>query len=171
MLVERECVFLSLGLVLATYECVICQGKRTDSTLSDRYEKLVKCQTLDRAQTYQKCAHEGRDNKYLLAQIGHLSAEVIVAKEFWYHSICRRDYTRLIKKKSTDRTKHDSTFAQLIAFIKKNVINAGNIIKFSTLQGKYKQFQEEHDFPHNHGHTSIAAIQGSKKRCMFCLLP
>ena len=42
---------MSLGLVLTTYECVICQGKRTDSTLSDRYEKLVKCQTLDGAQT------------------------------------------------------------------------------------------------------------------------
>ena len=82
MLVERECVFLSLGLVLATYEYVICQGKRTDSTLSNRYEKLVKCQTLDVAQTLQKCAHESRDNKYLLTQIGHLSAEGILAKEF-----------------------------------------------------------------------------------------
>ena len=68
--VERECVFLSLGLVLGTYECVISQGKRTDSTLSDHYKKLVKCQTLDGTQTLQKCAHERGDNKYLLAQIG-----------------------------------------------------------------------------------------------------
>ena len=82
MSVERECVSLSLGFVLATYEYVICPGKRTDSTLSNRYEKLVKCQTLDVAQTLQKCAHESRDNKYLLTQIGHLSAEGILAKEF-----------------------------------------------------------------------------------------
>lgn len=75
---------LSLGLVRATYECVICQGKRTDC-----YEKLVKCQTLDGAKTLQKCTHETGDNKYLLAQIGHLSAEGIVAKEFWYHNSCR----------------------------------------------------------------------------------
>ena len=33
-------------------------------------------------------------------------------------------------------------------YIEKNVINEGNIIKFSTLQDKYKQFQEEHDCPH-----------------------
>ena len=144
-------VFLSLGLVLATYGCVICQGKRTDSTLSGRYEKLVKCQTLDGAQTLQKYAYERGDNKYLLAQIGHLSAKGIVAKELWYHSSCRRDYTRPIKEKSTDRIKHDSAFVQLIAFIEKNVINEGNIIKFSTLQDKYKQFQEEHDCPHIQG--------------------
>ena len=110
MSAERECVFLFLGLVLATYECIICQGKRTGSTLSDRYEKLVKFQTLDGAQTLQKCAHERGDNKYLLAQTGHLSVEDIVAKEFWYHSSCRRNYTRPIKEKSTDRIKHDSTF-------------------------------------------------------------
>ena len=119
MSVERECVFLSLGLALATYECVICQGKRNDSTLRDRYEKLVKCQTLDGAQTLQKCAHERGDNKYLLAQTGHLSAKGIVVKEFWYHRSHRRDYTRPIKEKSTDRIKHDSAFVQLIEFIEK----------------------------------------------------
>ena len=75
--------FLSLGLVRATYECVICQGKRTDC-----YEKLVKCQTLDGAKTLEKCPHERGDNKYLLAQIGHLSAEGIVAREFLYYSSC-----------------------------------------------------------------------------------
>ena len=88
MSVERECIFLSLRLVLTTYECVICQGKRTDSTLKDRYEKLVKCLTPDGAQALQKCAQERGDNKYLLAPIGHLSAEGIVAKEFWYHRSC-----------------------------------------------------------------------------------
>ena len=106
MSVEKECIFVSIGLVLTTFECVICQGKRTDSTLSDCYEKLVKCQTLDGAQTLQKCAHERGDNKYLLAQIGHLSAEGIVGKEFWYHSSCRRNYTRPIKEKSTDCIKY-----------------------------------------------------------------
>ena len=116
MSVERECVFLFLGLILATYECIICQGKRTDSTLSDRYEKL-KCQTLDGAQTLQKCAHERGDNKYLLAQTGHLSAEGIVAKEFWYQSSCCKDYTRPIKEKSTNCIKYDNAFVQLIAFI------------------------------------------------------
>ena len=113
---------LSLGLVLATYESVICQGKRTDSTLSDRYEKLVKCQILDGAQTLQKCAHERGDNKYLLTLIGHLSEEGILAKDFWYHSSCRRDYIRPTKENSTDRTKYDSVFVQLNAFIEKNVI-------------------------------------------------
>ena len=142
MSVERECVSLSLGFVLATYEYVICPGKRTDSTLSNRYEKLV------------KSAHESRDNKYPLTQIGHLSAESIVAKEFQYHSSCRRDYNRPIKEKQIDRIKYDSTFVQLIAFIEKNVINVGNIIKFSTLQGKYKQFQEEHDCPLIQGYIS-----------------
>ena len=151
MSVERECVFLALGLALATYEYAICQGKRTDSTLSDRYGKLVKCQTLDGAQTLQKCAHETGDNKYLLAQIGHLCAEGIVAKEFWYHSSFRRDDTRPIKEKSPDRIKYDRSFVQLIAFIEKNVANEGNIIKFSTLQDEYKQFQEEHDCPHIQG--------------------
>ena len=97
MSVERECVFLSLGLVLAFYECVICQGKRSGFTLTVRYEKLVKCQTLDGAKILQKCAHEKGDNKYLLAQIRHLSAEGIFPKGFWYGSSCRRNYTRLIK--------------------------------------------------------------------------
>ena len=39
----------------------------------------------------------------------------------------------------------------MIAFIEKNVINEGNITKFSTLQDKYKQFQEEHDCLHIQG--------------------
>ena len=37
---------------------------------------------------------------------------------------------------------------QLISFIEENVTNEGNIIKFSTLQDKYKQFQEEHGYPY-----------------------
>ena len=98
MSVKMECVFLFLGPVLAIYECVICQGKRSYSTSSNRYKKLVKCQTLDGAPTLQKCAHERRDKQYLLTQIGHLSAEGIVAKEFWYHTSCGRHYTRPIKE-------------------------------------------------------------------------
>ena len=45
--VKTEYVFLFLGVVLATYDCVICQGKRTYSTSRDHYEKLVKYQTLE----------------------------------------------------------------------------------------------------------------------------
>ena len=37
---------------------------------------------------------------------------------------------------------------QLISFTEENVVNEGNIIKFSTLPDKYKQFQEEHDYPY-----------------------
>ena len=83
MSVERKCVFLSIGLVLTTYECVIYQGKRkTDSNLSDRYEKLVKCQTLDGAQTLLKCAHEKGENKYVLTQIEHLIAKLLLQRSF-----------------------------------------------------------------------------------------
>ena len=110
MSVKTECVFLFLGLVLAIYGYVICQGKRTYSTSSDRYEKFVKYQTIDGAPTLQKCAHERGDKQYLLAQIGHLSAEGIVAKEFWYYSSCDRHFTRPIKLKSTNCIKYDSAF-------------------------------------------------------------
>ena len=74
MPVKTECVFLFLGPVLAAYECVICQGKRSYSTSSNRYEKLVKYQTLDDAPTLKKCAHERGDKQYLLTQIRHLTA-------------------------------------------------------------------------------------------------
>ena len=37
---------------------------------------------------------------------------------------------------------------QLISFTEENVVNEGNIIKFNTLPDKYKQFQEEHDYPY-----------------------
>ena len=98
MSIKTECVFLLLGPALVTFESVICQGKRSYSTSSNHYEKLVKCQTLDGAPTLQKCAHERGDKQYLLTQIGHLSAEGIVAKEFWYHTGCGRHNTRPTKE-------------------------------------------------------------------------
>ena len=96
MSVKTEYVFLFLGLVLAIYDCVICQGKRTYSTSRDHYEKLVKYQTLE---AHQLCnsvlMKEGTNNIY---RIGHLSAESIIAKKFWHNTSCGRHYTRPIKK-------------------------------------------------------------------------
>ena len=74
-------------------------GLRTYPTWSDRYEKLAKYLSDSRgAPTLQKCAHERGDKQYLLTQIGHLSAEGIVAKEFWYHPSCGRHNTRPTKE-------------------------------------------------------------------------
>ena len=35
--------------------------------------------------TLQKSAFEKEDNDYLLAQIGFIEVEEILAKEYWYH--------------------------------------------------------------------------------------
>ena len=155
MSIKTECVFLFLGSVLATFECVISQGKRIYSTSSNRYEKLVKYQTLDGVTSLQKCAHERGDKQYLLTQIGHLSAEGIVAKDFSYHTSCGRHYTRPIKELHQGTTSIMTALFrfQLISFIEENVVNKRNIIKFSILQDKYKQFQEEHDYPYIPGLT------------------
>ena len=78
-----------IAAVLAEYKCGICCKNKSRSSgfknNKEGFEIVVKYKTFRAAMTLQKSAFEKEDNDYLLAQIGFIEVEEILAKEYWYH--------------------------------------------------------------------------------------
>ena len=77
----------------------------------------------------------------------------LLAKEAWYHSSCRRNYTRKEdrnKKSVCDAKAKASIFAHGEAFdyickvVDRDIIRYGNIKQLNTLISMYQSFLEEH---------------------------
>eukprot|EP00794_Sanderia_malayensis_P021367 gene21367-23447_t len=113
-----------LGKVLADKECCIC-GKRKTKKTGSGWEVLEKCETESGAQSLQKAALERNDNPHLMAEMSGIDVQVIVAKEFYYHRSCKRDYTRVEtrRKKALDKT----PFEGLVEYIQTQVISGGKV--------------------------------------------
>ena len=105
-------------------KCCICSKRKTKKGGSG-YEKLEKCLTEPVAKTLQKFALVKESPVQLMMVIG-LDREKIVAKEFYYHRTCYRNYTR------SEKMKDDSTrLVELDAFfgiVIERVIDNGEVI-------------------------------------------
>ena len=75
--------------------------------------------------TLQKSALEKEDNNYLLAQISFIEVEEIIAKEYWYHKSCRKDYTRPMKQLSQDVQKCNQAYMQLVTLVEQVTVKKG----------------------------------------------
>ena len=111
--------------ILANTECCICSKRKTKKRGSG-YEKLEKCLTEHAAKTLQKFALVKESPVQRMMDVIGLNWEKIVTKEFYYHWICYRDYTR------PEKTKDDSTrLVELDAFfgiVRVRVIDNGEVI-------------------------------------------
>ena len=84
----------------------------------------------------QKSTLDKGKNSYLLAQIGFIENEVILAKEYWHHESCRKEI-------SQDVQKYNQAYVQLVTFAEKVVMKKENGFLFEKTQGKYKSMEEE----------------------------
>ncbi len=128
------------GKVLADRECCICRKRKRKKTGSG-WEVLEKCETESGALSLQSAALERNDNPHFMAEMSGVDVQVIVAKEFYYHRSCKRDYTRVEtkRKKALDRM----PFERLIEYIQAQVISGGKVKHMTGVLAVYESFTME----------------------------
>ena len=128
------------GKLLADKECCICRKKKTKKTGSG-WERLEKCETESGAQSLKNAALQRKDNQHLMAEVSGVDIQVIVAKEFYYHRSCKRDYTRV--KNRRNKTLDRVPLEKVVEYIERHVISGGKVKNMTEILELYQSFNGE----------------------------
>eukprot|EP00794_Sanderia_malayensis_P021054 gene21054-23110_t len=125
--------------ILADHECCICRKRKTAKNGSG-YERLEKCETENAAKSLKEAAIKHKDNSSLLVELVSVDWEVIVAKEYFYHRTCYRNYTYAERESAPVE---NNSFQSLLQYIKEQVIDSGKVINMNEILSKDEMFQSE----------------------------
>ena len=102
------------------------------------WESLKKCETESGTRNLKKADLQRNDNPHLMIEVSGVDIQVIVAKAFYYHCSCKRDYPRVDtrRKKALDR----APFEIVVEYIEMHVISGGKVKSMTEILEVYQSF-------------------------------